>query len=158
MLFSEGYRSLNSFSPVNCMGNFLELTLKDFLFQIRSIYKWKMRKNGNKNSWCEHSVLLLSTLYFVNCKLIFCWIYFWMTQIIHILSRVGDACLIRLVLDWMIGFIAPYTFTQLGTTGNYSAIALLHPSEFTVSHTLGFSVFTSHILATDLSQSPCYFK
>jgi hypothetical protein len=26
----------------------------------------------------------------------------------------------RLVLDWMIGFTAPYTFTQVETTGNYS--------------------------------------
>jgi hypothetical protein len=28
--------------------------------------------------------------------------------------------------DWMIGFIAPYTLTQLGTAGNYNAIAILH--------------------------------
>jgi hypothetical protein len=45
---------------------------------------------------------------------------------------------IRQVLDWMIGFIAPYTFTQLGTTGNYSAIADFHNLQFTVSHVLGF--------------------
>jgi hypothetical protein len=36
----------------------------------------------------------------------------------------------------MIGFIAPYTFTQLGTTGSYSAVADLHISQFTVAHTL----------------------
>jgi hypothetical protein len=53
----------------------------------------------------------------------------------------------------MIGFIAPYTFTQFGTTGNYSAIAILHTFQFTVAHALGFSVFTGLILATDLSQS-----
>jgi hypothetical protein len=41
-------------------------------------------------------------------------------------------------------------FTQLGTTGNYSAIADLHTLQFTVTHALGFSVFTSRILATDL--------
>jgi hypothetical protein len=37
-----------------------------------------------------------------------------------ILPRVGVSSYIRIrrVLDWMIGFIAPYTFTQLGTTGN----------------------------------------
>jgi hypothetical protein len=46
----------------------------------------------------------------------------------------------RRVLDHMIGFIDTL-FTQLGTTGNYSAIADLH--------TLVFSVFTSRILATD---------
>jgi hypothetical protein len=57
----------------------------------------------------------------------------------------------RRVLDWMIGFIAPYTFTHFGTTG-YTALSLF----YTLS--LGFSVFTSRILATDLSQSHCNFK
>jgi hypothetical protein len=42
-------------------------------------------------------------------------------------------------------------YTVLGNTGNYSAIAVLHTLKFTVTHyTLGFSVFTSRILATDL--------
>jgi hypothetical protein len=35
----------------------------------------------------------------------------------------------------MIGFIALYTFTQLETTGNYSAIADPYTSQFTVAHT-----------------------
>jgi hypothetical protein len=48
--------------------------------------------------------------------------------------------------------------TKLGTTGNYSAIADLHTLQFTVTHALGFSVFTSHILTTDLLQSQCNFK
>jgi hypothetical protein len=52
--------------------------------------------------------------------------------------------------DWLIGFIAPYTVTQLGTTGNYSAIAGLHTLQFSVIHALGFSVYITHILATDL--------
>jgi hypothetical protein len=39
--------------------------------------------------------------------------------------------------------------TQLGTIGNYSAIADLHNLQFTITHALGFSVFTSRILATD---------
>jgi hypothetical protein len=55
----------------------------------------------------------------------------------------------RRVLDWMIGFIDAL-FTQLGTTGSYSAIADLHTLQFTVTRALGFSVFTSRILATDL--------
>jgi hypothetical protein len=55
----------------------------------------------------------------------------------------------RRVLDWMIGFIAAL-FTQLGTTGNYSAIADLRTLQFTVTQALRFSVFTSRILATDL--------
>jgi hypothetical protein len=58
----------------------------------------------------------------------------------------------------MIGFIVPYTSTQLGTAANYSAITILHTFQFTVAHALGFSVFTSRILATGLSQSHCHFK
>jgi hypothetical protein len=53
------------------------------------------------------------------------------------------------LVDWI---IAPYTFTQLE-----SAIVDLHSLQFTVAHALGFSVFTGHILAADLSQS-CSFS
>jgi hypothetical protein len=68
--------------------------------------------------------------------------------ITSVLSRVGVNY--RRVLDRMIGFNAPSTFTQLGTTGNkYSSIDILHTLQFTVTHTLGFSAFTSRILATD---------
>jgi hypothetical protein len=49
----------------------------------------------------------------------------------------------------MIGFIDTLV-TQLGTTENYTAIADLHTLQFTVTHALGFSVFTSRIQATDL--------
>jgi hypothetical protein len=48
-----------------------------------------------------------------------------------------------------IGFIDTYTFTQFGTTCNYSAIAILHTFQLTAAHALEFSVFTSRILATD---------
>jgi hypothetical protein len=47
---------------------------------------------------------------------------------------------------------------SFGTRGNYSAVTVLHTLQFTVAHALGFSVFTSRILATDLSQSHCHFK
>jgi hypothetical protein len=40
----------------------------------------------------------------------------------------------------------------------YSAIAILHTLQFTVTHALWFSVFTSRIVATDLLQSHCNFK
>jgi hypothetical protein len=53
------------------------------------------------------------------------------------------------VLDWMIGFIDTI-YTVLGTTGNYSAIANIHTLWFTITHTLGFSLFTSRFLAMDL--------
>jgi hypothetical protein len=63
----------------------------------------------------------------------------------NIIMRRGDY---RRVLDWMIGFM--YTlYTVLGTTGNLSTVADLHTFQFTVTHLLGFSVFTSRILATD---------
>jgi hypothetical protein len=55
----------------------------------------------------------------------------------------------RRLLDWMTGFIDTL-FTQLETTGNYSAITNLHTLLVTVTHSLGFSVFTSRILETDL--------
>jgi hypothetical protein len=56
------------------------------------------------------------------------------------------------ILDWMMGF-ADTLYTQLGTTGNYSVTALLHTFQFTFTHALRSSVFTSRILATDLSVS-----
>jgi hypothetical protein len=46
-----------------------------------------------------------------------------------------------------------YTCTQFRTTGNTA-----HTFQLTVAHTLGFSIFTSPILATDLWQSHCNFK
>jgi hypothetical protein len=65
--------------------------------------------------------------------------------------------LIRRVFVWMIGFYW-HLITPLGTTGSYSAIADQHILQFTVTHALGFSVFTTRILATDLLQSHCNFK
>jgi hypothetical protein len=43
----------------------------------------------------------------------------------------------------MIGFIDT-SYTALGTTGNYSAIANLRTLQFTAANTQGFSVFTVH--------------
>jgi hypothetical protein len=39
---------------------------------------------------------------------------------------------------------------QLGNARNYSTTADLHTLQFTITHALGFSVFMSRILATDL--------
>jgi hypothetical protein len=64
----------------------------------------------------------------------------------------------RRVLDWLIGFIDTfYTYTTRDCR-QYSAIADLHTLEFTVTHALGLTVFTSRIRATDLWQSHCNFK
>jgi hypothetical protein len=52
-------------------------------------------------------------------------------------------------LDWIIGFIAPYTFTHFGTTGN-TVLLIFYTYSSSLAHPLGFSVFTSRILAMDL--------
>jgi hypothetical protein len=57
----------------------------------------------------------------------------------------------------MTGFIDTL-YTVLGTTGTTALSRFPHTLQFTVTHALGFSVSTSRILATDLSQSHCYIK
>jgi hypothetical protein len=52
----------------------------------------------------------------------------------------------------MIGFVDTL-YTVLGTTGNYSAIAYLLTLHFTVTHLIGFPVFTSRILANGFHNS-----
>jgi hypothetical protein len=57
--------------------------------------------------------------------------------------------------DWI------YCTLYIHTTRDYrqySAIADLHTLQFTATHALGFSVFTSRILATDLSLSHWHSK
>jgi hypothetical protein len=53
-------------------------------------------------------------------------------------------------LDWMIGFVKSTRIYK-----QYSTIADLHNLQFTVTHALGFSVFISRILVTELKQSHC---
>jgi hypothetical protein len=52
----------------------------------------------------------------------------------------------------MIGFIGTLVTISLNDN-QYSAIADLHNLQFTTAHALGFSVFTSHLLVTELKQS-----
>jgi hypothetical protein len=84
----------------------------------------------------------------------FCYFYFQyhltIIFIVLLLSRVIGVCDYRRGADWMIEFIDTL-YTPLGTTRNYSAIVDLHTLKFAVTHTLGFAVFTSRILATDFN-------
>jgi hypothetical protein len=68
----------------------------------------------------------------------------------HILDDTATcrwAWLIRRVLDRIAGLIDTL-FPQIGSTGNYSAIADLHTLQFIVTHAPGSSVFTSRIPGT----------
>jgi hypothetical protein len=69
----------------------------------------------------------------------------------NIMSRVGGFCLTCKTgfgLNYWI--YCPYKFTQIGTTGNYSPVAILHTFQFNVAHALGFSLSTSPLLVKDL--------
>jgi hypothetical protein len=52
----------------------------------------------------------------------------------YIATLRGCAWLIRQVLDWVVGIIAPDTFTKLGTTGN-TAVSLFHALSISPLHT-----------------------
>jgi hypothetical protein len=57
--------------------------------------------------------------------------------------------------DWI--YCTLYYIHTVRYYRSYSTNAILH-IQFIVTHALGFSVFTSRILATDLSQSHWHFK
>jgi hypothetical protein len=79
---------------------------------------------------------------------------------INVLIYVGGLCVVyKTGLNWMIRFIDTFYTHKLGTTGNTAILLIytLYCSQFTVTPALGFSVFTSRILTTDLSQSHCHF-
>jgi hypothetical protein len=59
-------------------------------------------------------------------------------------------------LDWLIGFIAPYT--KYSEQRQLQRLRYSHTLQLTVTQALKFSVFTNRILATDLQQSHCHFK
>jgi hypothetical protein len=80
------------------------------------------------------------------CSEIFTFYVWTLLMCVNIVTCRGDY---RRVLDWMIGFIDTL-YTPLGTTDNYSAIADLHTLQFTVTHALVFSVFTSRIAGAEL--------
>jgi hypothetical protein len=76
--------------------------------------------------------------------------------VVYILSCVRVTCKTGFGLDdWI--YCTLYTHT-VRDYRQYSAIAILHTLQFTVAHALGFSVFTSRILATDFSQTNCNFR
>jgi hypothetical protein len=77
----------------------------------------------------------------------------------NILSRVGRFCVTYKtgfgLDDWIYYTLYIHTVRDYR---QYSAIAILHTFQFSVTHALRFSVIISRILATDLSQSHCKFK
>jgi hypothetical protein len=66
------------------------------------------------------------------------------------------------VCAWLIDGVLDSIYSHLiHSTRNYRKLQRYrysHSLQFTVTHALGFSVFTSRILATDLQQSHCHFK
>jgi hypothetical protein len=58
-------------------------------------------------------------------------------------------------VDWIYCTLCIHTVRDYR---QYSATAILLTFQFTFAHTLGFSVITSRILATGISQSQCSFK
>jgi hypothetical protein len=62
------------------------------------------------------------------------------------------------VMNWMIGFIDTLFTQSTRDYRQYSAMTDLHTLLCTVTHALGFTVFTTRILLTDFSQSHCHFK
>jgi hypothetical protein len=64
----------------------------------------------------------------------------------------------RWIPDWMIGFINTLYIHTTQDYRQYSAITDLHTLQFTVTHALGFSAYTSRILAVEIQQSHCHFK
>jgi hypothetical protein len=74
----------------------------------------------------------------------------------NILSRIRASYKMGFGLgDWIYCTVYIHIFQDYR---KYSAIVILHIFQLTVAHALGFSVFTSRILATDLSQSHCNVK
>jgi hypothetical protein len=114
------------------------------------IYIWRHLTTHLITTLADFVFVVQSCCYCHPWQTRFCRVYYLRLKELYILSRfrVG-AWIIRRVLDRVIGFI-DILYTQLGTTGNYGAIAYLHTLHFTVTHALGFSVITSRILITDL--------
>jgi hypothetical protein len=86
--------------------------------------------------------MFIYTIYYIFCYLAYA--YKHTHTYIYIGTFISDY---RRVLDWMTGFT-----DTLHNSGLQAIIAYryFHTLQFTVTHALGFSVFTSRILATDL--------
>jgi hypothetical protein len=128
---------------------------------VMAYFRRPSHSNTRSGNCCPHSL-------HVHCCTLTLWIHIimlrtsllWSLQLhpLGIVTCCGCSWLRRRVLDRMIGLLGTL-YTVRGTTVSYSAIAVpAHTLQFTVTHALGFSVITSRILATDLSQSHCNFK
>jgi hypothetical protein len=107
----------------------------------------------------ETSVRITIELLLLAMQVAFPWKCLSWIPNMYIYSHVYGAIPVTNIWDlvWMFGFIDTL-FTQLDTTGSYSATAHLHTLHFTVTHPLCSPVFTSRIVVKYLEQSHCNFK
>jgi hypothetical protein len=83
----------------------------------------------------EYDMLISFTTFYSNLKII-------------VLSRVG-VCDYRRGMDWILGLLT--TYTHHSERHIITALSLIYTLQFACTNTLGFSVFTSRILATDFN-------
>jgi hypothetical protein len=115
----------------------------DITFNSVVFFFWRCYQIPVRSSMKDNSVSFLITKTYGSINTVTCWV-----------------CYAWLIDGFWIGWLdslTPYTFTTRDYS-QYRAIADLHTLQVTVTHALGFSVFTSRIVATDLQQSHCNFK
>jgi hypothetical protein len=120
-----------------------------------------------------HSNIIFSILLYFSCGILRSR---FKTNITYafVISHIYDACHSRLILfDFILSSVGVSIKTDFALDNwiyctlysqtvrdyrQYSAIAILHTLQFIIAHALGFSVFSTRMLATDISQSQCNFK
>jgi hypothetical protein len=83
--------------------------------------------------------------------LVFYKMYYNLAHVPHNIAMCMGCAWVINGVDWTIGFIDASLYNLSLKYKKYSTIANLYNFQFTVAHTLGFSVSTSRILVTDLN-------
>jgi hypothetical protein len=76
----------------------------------------------------------------------------------YVVTLRGLCVTYRRVLDGWLDLLTPSYIHKSRNYRQYSTIAIWHTFQFTVTHALAFSVFTSRIMETDLQQPHSNFK